>query len=59
VERDRLRSAGYGERCPLDPRHNPRAWEKNRRVEFKIIETDTGPTDIEIACPAGQELIPQ
>jgi outer membrane protein OmpA-like peptidoglycan-associated protein len=59
VSRDRLRSAGYGERCPVDPRHNKEAWEKNRRVEFKIIETVDGPTGVEIACPAGQELIPE
>lgn len=26
----------HGERRPLDPRHNPQAWRKNRRVEFII-----------------------
>ncbi len=55
----RLRSAGYGERCPTDPRHNATAWEANRRVEVKILRTDTGPTGVEIACAAGQELIPE
>jgi outer membrane protein OmpA-like peptidoglycan-associated protein len=59
VDRSRLRSAGYGERCPLDPRHNEEAWERNRRVEFKIIRTEDGPTGVEIACPAGRELIPR
>ena len=59
VKRDRLRSAGYGERCPVDPRHNPTAWEANRRVEFKIIRTDDGPTGVEVACPAGKSLIPK
>jgi outer membrane protein OmpA-like peptidoglycan-associated protein len=59
VTRDRLRSGGYGERCPLDPRHTAEAWEQNRRVEFKIIRTADGPTGVEIACPAGRELIPQ
>ena len=58
VARERLRSAGYGERCPVDPRHNNEAWERNRRVEFKIIETEMGPTGVEVACPAGRELIP-
>ncbi len=58
VARDRLRSGGYGERCPLDPRHNQEAWERNRRVEFKIIRTEDGPTGVEVACPAGRELIP-
>ncbi len=58
VARDRIRSAGYGERCPVDPRHNAEAWERNRRVEFKIIATEMGPTGVEVACPAGRELIP-
>ncbi|MDQ3037014.1 MAG: OmpA family protein [Myxococcota bacterium] len=59
VTRDRLRSAGYGERCPVDPRHTAEAWEQNRRVEFKIVSTVDGPTGVEIACPAGRELIPR
>jgi len=59
VARERLRSAGYGERCPVDPRHTQDAWERNRRVEFKIIRTEDGPTGVEVACPAGRELIPQ
>ncbi len=58
VRRDRLRSGGYGERCPVDPRSNPQAWEQNRRVEFKIIETEEGPTGVDVACPAGRDLIP-
>jgi outer membrane protein OmpA-like peptidoglycan-associated protein len=59
VDLNRLRSAGYGERCPIDPAHNAPAWEKNRRVEFKIIATDAGPTGVEVACPAAQELVPK
>ncbi len=59
VEAERLRSAGYGERCPRDPRHVAAAWERNRRVEFKVIATDAGPSGVEIACPAGRELIPR
>jgi len=58
VDLSRLRSAGYGERCPVDPAHNAAAWDKNRRVEFKILRTDTGPTGVEVACPAGQDLVP-
>jgi OOP family OmpA-OmpF porin len=58
VERNRLRSAGYGERCPIDPSHTEAAWEQNRRVEFKIIRTAAGPTGVEVACDAGRELIP-
>ena len=59
VIKDRLRSAGYGERCPVDPKHNATAWEKNRRVEFKIIETDAGPTGVEVTCPRGRSLVPR
>ena len=59
VASDRLRSGGYGERCPLDPRHTAEAWDQNRRVEFKIIRTTDGPTGVEVACPAGRELIPR
>ncbi len=54
VERGRLRAVGYGELCPVDPRHNAAAWEKNRRVEFKIVETEDGPTGVELACPAAR-----
>lgn len=59
VPRERLRSAGYGERCPVDDSSNREAWEQNRRVEFKIIQTDAGPTGVEVACPAGEEFIPR
>ena len=59
VPRERLRTAGYGSRCPVNPQHNETAWEQNRRVEFKIIRTDQGPTGVEVACPAARELIPQ
>ncbi len=59
VIKSRLRSAGYGERCPVDPKSNARAWEKNRRVEFKIIETDAGPTGVEVTCPRGRSLVPR
>jgi hypothetical protein len=45
-----LRSKGYGEYCPEDPGHNEAAWEKNRRVEFKIVKTKDGPTGVELGC---------
>jgi outer membrane protein OmpA-like peptidoglycan-associated protein len=51
VERGKLRSKGYGEYCPEDPGHNDAAWEKNRRVEFKIVKTKDGPTGVELGCP--------
>ena len=49
VSAARLRVVGYGERHPLDRRSNPRAWEKNRRVSFSIIE-QSAPGDT--SCPA-------
>jgi OOP family OmpA-OmpF porin len=50
VAKDHLRSKGYGEFCPDDPGHNEEAWEKNRRVEFKIVKTKDGPTGVELGC---------
>lgn len=50
VERTRLRAMGYGEYCPLDSAHNEKAWEANRRVEFKVVMTDKGPTGVELGC---------
>jgi outer membrane protein OmpA-like peptidoglycan-associated protein len=37
VKRSRLEPRGYGETKPKDTRSNPRAWAKNRRVEFVIV----------------------
>jgi outer membrane protein OmpA-like peptidoglycan-associated protein len=50
LERSRLRSKGYGEYCPIDEGHNETAWEQNRRVEFKIVKTQDGPTGVELGC---------
>jgi OmpA-OmpF porin, OOP family len=51
VDKSRLVSQGYGEYCPLDKEHNPKAWAENRRVEFKIVKTDEGLTDAARGCP--------
>ncbi|MEZ4230006.1 MAG: OmpA family protein [Polyangiaceae bacterium] len=50
VARKRLVSQGYGEYCPLDEAHTPAAWEKNRRVEFKVVKTEDGSTGVERGC---------
>jgi outer membrane protein OmpA-like peptidoglycan-associated protein len=42
IEESRLSSKGYGKRVPIDPAHNAAAWEKNRRVEFKILKRSDG-----------------
>ncbi len=52
ISRDRLVSQGYGEYCPLDEGHTPKAWEKNRRVEFKVVKTDDGMSDVDRGCGA-------
>lgn len=38
VEADRLDSAGFGESKPLVKGENEAAWEKNRRVDFFVVE---------------------
>ncbi|HEY3233105.1 MAG TPA: OmpA family protein [Polyangiaceae bacterium] len=55
VAGDRLVSQGYGEYCPLDKGSNPAAWEKNRRVEFKVVKTKEGVTNVERGCPQAVE----
>jgi outer membrane protein OmpA-like peptidoglycan-associated protein len=55
VARDHLRSQGYGEYCPLDEGHNEAAWEKNRRVEFKVLKTQDGPTGVELGCKRARD----
>lgn len=37
VAEETLLSVGYGETVPLDPAPTPEAYERNRRVEFKVI----------------------
>jgi outer membrane protein OmpA-like peptidoglycan-associated protein len=51
VTGDRLLSQGYGEYCPLEDASNPIAWEKNRRVEFKVVRTEEGDTGVKRGCP--------
>lgn len=50
----RLVSQGYGEFCPIDSASNPVAWEKNRRVDFKIVKTEEGNTGVSRGCDAAR-----
>jgi OOP family OmpA-OmpF porin len=50
VEQSRLRAKGYGFYCPIDQAHDEEAWAKNRRVEFLIVRTASGPTKAPIGC---------
>jgi outer membrane protein OmpA-like peptidoglycan-associated protein len=55
VDPRRLTAVGYGRYCPVDPGKNEAAYEKNRRVEFRIVRTNTGATGVETACAAAVE----
>ncbi len=59
VDGSRMRSAGYGRRCPAVQGHSDAARAANRRVEIKVLRDADGPTGVEIACRAGRELIPR
>ena len=50
VAASRLRAKGFGEYCPVDEGHTEKAWEKNRRVEFKILKAKDGPTGAKLGC---------
>jgi len=50
VEEKRLRAKGFGEYCPVDPAHNEKAWEKNRRVEFRVLKDGNGKTNAVLGC---------
>ena len=55
ISKRRLVSQGYGEYCPLDKRKTAAAYEKNRRVEFKIVKTDDGSTGVERGCARARD----
>ncbi len=38
ISPDRIEIISYGKSRPLDPRHNPYAWAKNRRDHFVLIK---------------------
>ena len=38
VDLNRLFTVSYGKERPIDERNNPVAWEKNRRVQFKLYK---------------------
>ncbi|XXX81743.1 OmpA family protein [Sorangium sp. So ce134] len=52
VEKNRLRSAGYGAHCAFDAGETEEAKEKNRRVEIKIMRFEGKDTGVELACAA-------
>lgn len=55
ITNERIVSQGYGEYCPLDRRSGPAAWDKNRRVEFKVVKTEDGQTRVQRGCAAARD----
>lgn len=55
VAPERLRPMGYGEYCPIDASSNQEAWERNRRVELKVVRTTSGPTGVVLGCERARE----
>jgi outer membrane protein OmpA-like peptidoglycan-associated protein len=50
IQAGRLLSQGYGKHCPLERGNTAAAYDKNRRVEFKVLKTDEGTTDVDRGC---------
>ncbi|MCC6559424.1 MAG: OmpA family protein [Polyangiaceae bacterium] len=50
VDKNRMRGAGYGRYCPVDPGDSEEAREKNRRVEFKIMKAGGKETGVPLGC---------
>ncbi len=55
VGASRLVSQGYGEYCPLDNRSSHAAWDKNRRVDFKVVKTEAGLTKAKRGCVVARD----
>lgn len=52
VEKNRMRAAGYGPYCAVDPGETDEAREKNRRVDVKIMRISGTDTNVELGCAA-------
>jgi OmpA-OmpF porin, OOP family len=50
IDKNRMRAAGYGRYCPVDPGDSEEAKEKNRRVEFKVMRMGGKDTGVELGC---------
>ena len=54
VEVGKIDVKGYGKSRPRDQRHNEKAWERNRRVEFVLIRKRTVPAAPGAGTPPGE-----
>jgi outer membrane protein OmpA-like peptidoglycan-associated protein len=50
-----LTSMGYGEYCPIEEGRGEAVWEKNRRVEFKVLVSDGRPTGARRGCDLAEQ----
>jgi len=57
IPKEALIAKGFGETMPLDPADTEAAREKNRRVEFNVIEQDVTKKKIEIDPKTGKEKV--
>src|SRR5262249_45967147 len=68
ISRNRVRAAGYGSRCPVDPEcqkasapascHKPTAMALDRRVAFVVLESGGQQFKGKLVCERGASLIP-
>lgn len=57
LDEDRLVAKGYGETQPLDSNDTEAGREKNRRVEFNIVEQDRVKQKVEIDPKTGEKKV--
>lgn len=51
----RMHPEGYGSYCPIDKADSEAAYEKNRRVEVKIMRLDGKPTNVALGCEEAEK----
>ncbi|MCP4198923.1 MAG: OmpA family protein [Proteobacteria bacterium] len=56
VGSEKVDAKGYGEYCPVDSASNEAAWEKNRRVEFKVMKINGMSTGVAGACEKAKQM---
>lgn len=61
VKKEILSAAGYGEECPMNYGSSEESFAKNKRIEFKLLETTEGCTKIQFTCQKAvdMELVPE
>jgi outer membrane protein OmpA-like peptidoglycan-associated protein len=55
VDKNRIHPQGYGSYCPVDTGETEDAFEKNRRVEFKILRIAGVETGVPTGCEAAHK----